>query len=128
MASVAGGLTAPREAPRKLAIKRAELQPGRDGDQILVVVGVEHPGFIPECNLKEARVTDAHGNVFSHWYEEDATETVQLRSSYVYVFHENPHPTGKVADPRKMPYYVVCDSFSGAAVKAHVDGTPGGSS
>ena len=61
MASVAGGLTVPRKAPRKLVIQQAELQPDQDGDQILVVVGVEHPGFFPECTLKEARTTDVHG-------------------------------------------------------------------
>ena len=124
-ASVAGGLTTPREAPRKGAIKRAELQPGQDGDQILVVVGVEHPGFYPECSLEEARTEDARGKPLSLWYDEDATETVQMSRSYVYVFHEDPHPSGKVADPRKTEYRVVCaDVRSGRVVEAHVEGTP----
>jgi len=128
VASVAGGLTVPRKAPRKLVIQQAELQPDQDGDQILVVVGVEHPGFFPECTLKEARTTDVHGKPFSRWYDDDATEAVPMNRTYVYVFHEDPHPSGKVADPRKMPYYVVCDPFrSGDAVKAHVDGTPSAS-
>jgi hypothetical protein len=52
--SVAGGPTAPREGRSKPTIERAELQPGRDGDQILVVVGVEHPGYFPDCSLEEA--------------------------------------------------------------------------
>jgi hypothetical protein len=124
-ASVAGDLTVPREAPRKPDIKQAELQPGQDGDQILVVVGVEHPGYFPDCYLKEARTEDVHGNVLSLWYKEEATETVQMTRSYVYVFHEDPRPSGKVADPRKTKYYVVCaDSHSGREVEAHVEGTP----
>jgi ribosomal protein L21E len=124
-ASVAGGITAPREAPRKPVIKRAELLPSQDGDQILVVVGVEHPGFYPDCSLEEARTKDARGKPLSLWYDEDATETVEMTRSYVYIFHEDPSPSGKVADPRKTAYQVVCaDGRSGRAVEAHVEGTP----
>jgi hypothetical protein len=125
VASVTGSPTAPREAPRKPTIKRAELQPGQDGDQILVVVGGEHPGYYPDCSLEEARTKDARGKPLSLWYDEDATETVEMTRSFVYVFHEDPHPSGKVADPRKTAYRVVCaDVRSGHEVEAHVEGTP----
>ena len=124
-ASVAGDLSVPREAPRKPVIKQAELQPSQDGDQILVVVGVEHPGSFPDCTLKEARTKDVHGEILSLWYKEETTETVQMTRSYVYIFHEDPRPSGKVADPRKTAYYVVCvDVHSRREVEAHVEGTP----
>jgi hypothetical protein len=127
-ASVAGDLTVPREASRKPVIKTAELQSGRDVDQILVWVGGEHPGYFPDCFLKEARTKDDHGRILSLWYKEEATETVQMSRSYVYIFHEDPRPSGKVADPRKTAYYVVCvDVHSGREVEAHVEGTPEGS-
>lgn len=124
-ASVAGALTVPREAPRKPVIKTAELQSGQDGDQILVVVGVEHLGYFPDCSLKEARTKDVHGKILSLWYKEEATETVQMSRTYVYVFHEDPRPSGKVADPRKTAYYVVCGNVGlRREVEAHVEGTP----
>ena len=124
-ASVAGDLTVPREASRKPVIKTAELQSGQDGDQILVVVGMEHPGYAPDCYLKEARTKDVHGKILNLWYEEEATETVQMSRSSVYVFHEDPRPSGKVADPRKTAYYAVCvDVRSRREFEAHVEGTP----
>ena len=123
-ASVAGDLTAAREAPRMPVIKTAELQPSQDGDQILVVVGVE-PGYFPECSLKEAHTKDAHGRVLSLWYKEEATETIRMSRFYVYVFHEDPRPSGKVADPRKTAYYVVCaDVRSGREVEGTPEASP----
>lgn len=129
--SVAGDLTTPREPPRELTIQQAELQTGREGDQILVVVGVDPPSIFPECTLEEGRTTDAQGNILSRWFDDDATETVQMSNSVVYVFHEDPHPIGKVADPRNTAYLVGCLDASSPGksnwVKAHVDGTPGAS-
>ena len=57
--------------------------------------------------------------------ERGATETAQMGGSYVAVFHEDPHPGGKVADPRKTPYSVLCvEAITMRTVEAHVEGTP----
>ena len=86
-----------------------------------MVVGVEQPGSFPDCTLKEARTKDVHGEILSLWYKEETTETVQMTRSYVYIFHEDPRPSGKVADPRKTAYYVVCVDVHS---RREVEGTP----
>ena len=61
----------------------------------------------------------------SRWPKEGATETAQVGKSYVVVFHEDPHPSARVADPRRMPYSVLCvEAITKRAVEAHVEGTP----
>ena len=61
----------------------------------------------------------------SRWPKEGATEMVQTGEAYVVVFHEDPHPGAKVADPRKTPYSVLCvEEITKRAVEAHIEGTP----
>ena len=118
------------EAPRQPTIQGARLQTGEEGEEIIVVVG--HEGFFPHCILMEARAMRGAGRegiycrrAESRWPKEGATETVQMGESYVVVFHEDPHPGAKVADPRKMPYSVLCvEAITVRAVEAHVEGTP----
>jgi hypothetical protein len=120
------------EAPRQPAIEGARLQTGVEGEEIIVVVGVGHEGFFPTCFLMEARPPARPGRegVFgrraeSSWPKVGATETVQMGGSYVVVFHEDPHPGAKVADPRKTPYSVLCmEAITMRTVGAHVEGTP----
>jgi hypothetical protein len=120
------------EAPRQPTIEGARLQIGEEGEEIIVVVGVGHGGFFPDCFLMEARVVrgaereGVYGrSTESRWPKEGATETVQMGESYVVVFHEDPHPGAKVADPRKTPYSVLCvEPITMRAVEAHVEGTP----
>ena len=101
------------EAPRRPTIEGARLQTGEEGEKIIVVVG--HEAFFPECFLMEARAMRGAGRegvygrgAKSRWPKEGATETAQVGKSYVVVFHEDPHPGAKVADPRKTPYSVLC--------------------
>lgn len=54
----------------------------------------------------------------SRWPKEGATETVQMGESYVVVFHEDPQPGAKVADPGKTPYSVLY-SLTRAATLYH---------
>ena len=130
LAGGAGDLTVSGEAPRKSTIEGARLQTGEEGEKIIVVVG--HEAFFPECFLMEARARRGagRGGVYgrgakSRWPKEDATETAQMGESYVAVFHEDPHPNARVADPRKTPYSVLCvEAITMRAVKAHVEGTP----
>jgi hypothetical protein len=120
------------EAPHQPTIEGARLQTGGEGEKIIVVVG--HEGFFPDCFLMEARTMrgTGKGGVYgrtakSRWPKEGATETVQVGGSYVVVFHEDPHPNAKVADPRKTPYSVMCvEAITKRAVEAHVEGTPKG--
>ena len=120
------------EAPRQPTIEGARLQTGEEGEEIIVVVGVGHEGFFPHCFLMEPRAVrgagreDVYGRrAESRWPKEGATETVQMGESYVVVFHEDPHPGAKVADPRKTPYSVLCvEAITMRAVEAHVEGTP----
>jgi len=127
-----GDLTAPRADRRKPAIEEAELHTGHKGDEILVVVEVAQPGYFPYCLLMDSRgrKTALKNGVYdsraeSRWSEERLTETVQMGSAYVIVYHEDPDPSGEVPDPRTTPYFVVC--FESGTMKmdeAHVDGTP----
>ena len=114
------------EAPRQPTIEGARLQTGEEGEEIIVVVG--HEGFFPDCFLMEDRAgrEGVYGRgAESRWPKEGATETVQVGGSYVVVFHEDPHPGAKVADPRKTPYSVLCvEAITKRAVQAHVEGTP----
>ena len=118
LAGEAGDLTVSGESPRQLTIEGARLQTGEEGVRIIVVVG--HGGYFPECVLLEAvRGTE------SLWPQAGATEMAQVDESYVVVFREDPHPVGKVADPRNTPYSVLCVAESTTrAVEAHVEGTP----
>ena len=130
----AGGrdLTAPREARRKPTIEEAELQRGHEGDEILVVVEVVQPGYFPLCLLMDSRGREAalkngiyDSRAESRWPEERSTETVQMGSTYVIVYHEDPDPSGEVADPWTTPYFVVCSQAGTMNMdEAHVDGTP----
>jgi hypothetical protein len=121
-----------KPAPRQPTIEGARLQTGEEGEEIIVVVGVGHEGFFPQCILMEARAMRGAGRegVYrrrskSRWPKVAATETVQMGESYVVVFHEDPHPGAKVADPRKTPYSVLCvEAITVRAVEAHVEGTP----
>ena len=130
LAGGAGDLSVPGESPRKLAIEGARLQTGEEGEEIIVVVG--HGGYFPDCVLMEARAVRDAGRegvsgrrAESRWAKEGATETVQMGESYVVVFHEDPHPGGKVADSRKTPYSVLCvEVGTMREVEAHVEGTP----
>jgi hypothetical protein len=118
------------EAPRQPTIEGARLQTGEEGEKIIVVVG--HDVFFPDCFLMEARAMRGagRGDVYgrkaeSRWPKVGATETVQVGGSYVVVFHKNPRPGAKVADPRKTPYSVLCvEAITKRAVQAHVEGTP----
>jgi hypothetical protein len=118
------------EAPRRPTIEGARLQTGEEGEKIIVVVG--HEAFFPECFLIEARAMRGAGReglygrgAKSRWPKEGATETAQVGTSYVVVFHEDPHPGAKVADPRKTPYSVLCvEAITKRTVEAHVEGTP----
>ena len=118
------------EAPRQPTIEGARLQTGEEGEKIIVVVG--HEVYFPDCFLMEARAVRGagRGDVYgrkaeSRWPKEGATEKVQVGESYVVVFHKNPHPGAKVADPRKTPYSVLCvEAITKRAVQAHVEGTP----
>jgi hypothetical protein len=120
------------EAPRQPTIEGARLQTGEEGEKIIVVVG--HEVYFPDCFLMEARAVRGagRGDVYgrkaeSRWPKEGATEKVQVGGSYVVVFHKNPHPGAKVADPRKTPYSVLCvEAITKRAVQAHVEGTPKG--
>ena len=120
------------EAPRQPTIEGARLQTGEEGEEIIVVFGVGHEEFFPECFLMEAQAVRGarREGVFgrraeSRWPKEGATETVQMGESYVVVFHEDPHPGARVADPRKTPYSVLCvEAITMRAVEAHVEGTP----
>jgi hypothetical protein len=126
-----GGLT-PDGAPRKLTIEEAQLLPGDEGDEILVVVGVRRPGYFPYCLLVDSRGRRAalrngvdDGRAESRWPEEGSTETIQMGSAYVIVYHEDPNPKGKVANPKTTPYFVECfESGTMNMDEAHVDGTP----
>lgn len=117
------------EAPRRPTIEGARLQTGEEGEKIIVVVG--HEAF-PKCFLMEARAVRGAGRegvygrrAKSRWPKAGATETAQVGESYVVVFHEDPHPGAKVADPRKTPYSVLCvEAITKRAVEAHVEGTP----
>ena len=108
------------------------MQTGVEGEEIIVVVG--HEAFFPDCFLMKARAVRGAGKegVYGRradrrWPKEGATETVQMGESYVVVFHEDPHPSAKVADPRKTPYSVLCvEAITKRAVEAHVEGTPTG--
>jgi hypothetical protein len=118
------------EAPRQPTIEGARLQTGVEGEEIIVVVGVGHETFFPDCFLMEAVLGAGREDVYgrrakSRWPRAGATETVQMGGSYVVVFHENPHPGVRVADPRKTPYSVSCvQAVTMRAVEAHVEGTP----
>jgi hypothetical protein len=120
------------EAPRQPAIEGARLQTGVEGEEIIVVVGVGHEKFYPNCFLMETRPSTGPGRkgvygrrAESSWPKEGATETVQIGGSYVVVFHEDPHPGARVADPRMTPYSVLCmEEITTRAVEAHVEGTP----
>ena len=122
------------EAPRKPTIEGARLQIGVEGEEIIVVVG--HEGFFPDCFLMEDRAVRRAGRegvygrgAESRWPKEGATETIQTGGSYIVVFHEDPHPDARVADPRKTPYTVLCvEAITMRAVEAHVEGTPKASS
>ena len=113
-------------APRRLTIEGARLQTGEEGEEIIAVVG--HEGFFPDCFLMEDRA--GRGGVYgrrteSRWPKEGATETVQTGGSFVVVFHGDPHPGARIADPRKTPYSVLCvEAVAMRAVEAHVEGTP----
>jgi hypothetical protein len=118
------------EAPRRPTIEGARLQTGVEGEQIIVVVG--HEGFFPDCFLTEDRAVRRAGRegvygrgAESRWPKEGATETAQTGGSYVVVFHEDPRPSVRVADPRRTPYSVLCvEAITMRAVGAHVEGTP----
>ena len=118
------------EAPRQPTIEGARLQTGVEGEEIIVVVGVGHERYFPECFLMEAVRGARRQGVYgrrakSRWPKAGATETVQMGGSYVVVFHEDPHPGARVADPRKTPYSVSCvQAITMRAVEAHVEGTP----
>jgi hypothetical protein len=129
-----GDLATARKAHRKLHIEDAELQRGQGGDEILLVVEVEHPGFFPDCFLMDARSREAaHGRgvydrraVECRWPAERSTETVQMGSAYVIVYHED--PGRKVANPRETPYFAVCsEAGTMHSDEVHVDGTPAAS-
>jgi hypothetical protein len=127
-----GDLTAPRADRRKPDIEAAELQTGHEGDEILVVVEVAQPGYFPYCLLMDFRGRETalkngiyDGRAESHWPEERSTETVQMGSTYVIVYHEDPDPSREVADPRTTPYFVVCAQTGTRNMdEAHVEGTP----
>ena len=118
------------EAPRQPTIEGARLQTGVEGEEIIVVVG--HEGFFPDCFLMEDRAVrragreDVYGRgTESRWPKEGATEAAQTGGSYVVVFHEDPRPSAKVADPRKTSFSVLCvEAITMRAVEAHVEGTP----
>jgi hypothetical protein len=118
------------EAPRQPTIEGARLQTGVEGEKIIVVVGVGHERFFPDCFLMEAVLGAGREDVYgsrakSRWPKAGTTETVQMGGSYVVVFHEDPHPGARVADPRKTPYSVSCvQAITMRAVEAHVEGTP----
>jgi hypothetical protein len=130
LAGGAGDLTVSGESPRKLAIEGARLQTGVEGEEIIVMVG--HGGYFPDCVLIEARAVrgDEREGVSgrrteSRWPKDSATETAQMHGSYLAVFHEDHHPGGKVAEPRKTPYSVLCvEASTMRTVEAHVEGTP----
>jgi hypothetical protein len=123
---------APRKVTRKPIIEEAELLPGDEGDEILVVVDVRQPGYFPYCLLLDAKGRQAalrngvyDGRAESRWPEKDSTETIQMGSAYVIVYHEDPAPKGKVANPKTTPYFVACfESGTMNMDEAHVDGTP----
>jgi hypothetical protein len=125
------GLT-PRKVTRKPTIEEAELLPGDEGDEILVVIDVRQPGYFPYCLLLDAKGRQAalrngvyDGRAESRWPEKDSTETIQMGSAYVIVYHEDPAPKGKVANPKTTPYFVACfESGTMNMDEAHVDGTP----
>jgi hypothetical protein len=131
--TLAGGtddLTVSAEAPRQPTIEGARLQTGVEGEEIIVVVG--HGGYFPDCILMEARAArsaEKEGvsgqGPESRWPREGATETAQLGESYVVIFHRDPQPGARVADPRKTPYSVLCvEASTLRTVEAHVEGTP----
>jgi hypothetical protein len=130
LAGGAGDLTVSDESPRQPTIEGARLQTGVEGEKIIVVVG--QGGFFPDCFLMDERAVRGTGRegvysrrAKSRWPKEDATETAQMGESYIAVFHEDPHPNARVADPRKTPYSVLCvEAITMRAVKAHVEGTP----
>jgi len=118
------------EVPRQPTIEGARLQTGVEGEEIIVVVGVGHERFFPDCFLMEAVRGAGRQGVYgrkakSRWPRAGSTETVQMGGSYVVVFHEDPHPAVRVADPRKTPYSVSClQAITMRAAEAHVEGTP----
>jgi hypothetical protein len=130
LAEGAGNPVVSGETPRQPTIEGARLQTGEEGEKIIVVVG--HEGYFPHCILMEARLMRGAGRkgvygrrAESRWPKEGATETVQTGESYLVVFHEDPHPGAKVADPRKTPYSVLCvEEITKRTVEAHVEGTP----
>ena len=128
VAGGAGDAGVSGEIPRQPAIEGARLQTGGEGEKIIVVVGVGHEGIFPDCFLMEVRA--GRGGVYgrrgeSRWPKKGATETVQMGRSYVVVFHKDPHPGARVADPRKTPYSVLCVEASMISTfEAHVEGTP----
>jgi hypothetical protein len=132
VASSGGSVTTSRDAPRRLTIEEAELQSGEEGDQIFVQVAVEGSGFLPRCFLMDgptrdaARREDVYGRrVESRWSDERSTETLEMGYTYVVVFHEDRGMSGKVPDPRRTPYFVVCSEARRMHTdEAHVEGTP----
>ena len=128
-----------------LTIEEASLQRGENGDEIVVRVRATGSANLPWCFLVEGPAMEAmrrfedggelpQGRVDSLWPDGDLTESWQVGDTTVFVFHEDKDPPKDVADPRRTPFFALCEAGTGPggtgpggrSDEAHVEGTPEG--
>ncbi len=132
-----------------LTVEEAKLQRGQkeEEDQIVVRAAVRARANEQGCFLMEgpdwfalkriinsgAALPDSPRQAENLWAKQLPADEFSGGNTYVAIFHEEPKPDGKEANPRKTPFFAFCykdadpGGTSGPTARydvAHVEGTP----